>query len=71
MVSIISMERVMLAAPYVALALLGLYALMGVVFDYHWRRFGVGLLSLVKFRLLYTVIGVVLFGLLFSSVPHA
>ena len=55
------------AVPYVAVGLLGLYLLMGGILDYHWRRYGVGLLNITRFRVLYLAAGIILFGVLFVA----
>lgn len=53
--------------PYIALLLLASYLLLGGVLDYHWRRYGVGIIKLFQLRAAYVAIGIVLFGVLFVS----
>lgn len=53
--------------PYVSLLLLFFYLLLGGVLDYHWRRYGIGIVKLFQLRASYVAIGIVLFGVLFVS----
>ena len=53
--------------PYVAGLLLFIYLLVGGILDYHWRRYGVGILRLTYLRVAYVAAGIILFGVLFVA----
>lgn len=54
-------------APYIVGALLIAYLGIGGILDYHWRRYGVGIVKITQLRALYVGVGIVLFGVLFIA----
>ena len=53
--------------PWVTVALVAIYLLIGGILDYHWRRYGVGILRLATLRIAYVSTGIILFGVLFVA----
>ncbi len=52
------------SAPYVFLLLLIAYLILGGILDYHWRRYGVGIVKIFNLRMAYVGTGIILFGVL-------
>jgi len=50
--------------PYVFIGLLVVFIVLGGVLDFHWRKYGTGLIQTFKFRIGYVVAGVILFGVM-------
>jgi hypothetical protein len=57
-------EWIVASAPYLFLLLLASYLILGGILDYHWRRYGVGIVRLLSLRIAYIVTGIILFGVL-------
>jgi hypothetical protein len=55
---------VVASAPYLYLLLLIAYLILGGVLDYHWRRYGVGIVKIFNLRVAYVGTGIILFGVL-------
>lgn len=53
--------------PWVTVVLVVIYLLVGGILDYHWRRYGVGILRLTTLRIAYVSTGIILFGVLFVA----
>ena len=50
--------------PYAFIALLVVFLVLGGVLDFHWRRYGTGLIQTFKFRIAYVVCGVIFLGVM-------
>lgn len=55
------------AMPYVFVVVLIAYLGLGLILDYHWGRYGVGLIQKFKFRLSYIVMGLILLGVMATT----
>ncbi len=52
------------AVPYIFGLLIIFYAVLGMVLDYHWRRYGVGLFHVFRIRFAYIACGVIFIGIM-------
>ncbi len=66
-VSLSATDILVRSVPYLlGLAAIG-FIVAGAVLDYHWRTYGVGLIHLLWFRLLFVGAGVVLLGVMYLA----
>jgi hypothetical protein len=55
------------ALPYILLAALVLFFVLGGILDYHWRTYGIGFLRLPIFRIIYVGLGALLLFIMISA----
>lgn len=55
------------ALPYFFWLAVGLFLVVGGILDYHWRTYGVGLIRLAQFRLLYVGVGLLVIIIMYNS----
>ena len=53
--------------PYFFWLGLGLFIVVGGILDYHWRTYGVGIIRLAQFRLLYVGVGLLVLIIMYTS----
>ena len=55
------------AVPYIFWVAVAAFLTVGGILDYHWRTYGVGLIRLLHFRLLFIVSGLILLAVMYYS----
>jgi hypothetical protein len=67
-ISLVEVVRWMVVGmPYAFLVFLVVFLLLGAVLDFHWRKYGIGLIQAFKFRITYVAIGIILLGVMAVS----
>ncbi len=61
------MQWVFAATPYIFIFLLVVYLVLGGILDFHWRKYGTGLIQTFKFRIAYVALGIIFLGIMAFS----
>lgn len=60
-------QFILAAVPYILIGFIVIFFVLGGVLDYHWRTYGIGFLRLPTFRIVYSVIGLLLLFIMTSA----